>query len=54
MNTTVTITTNPATGIIIKTTVIHHYHYGWLILAVLALALISSGLRSIFWNKNSN
>jgi endoglucanase Acf2 len=54
MNTTVIAATNPATGTITTTTIIHHFHYGWLILAVLAMALICSGLRAIFWNKDSN
>lgn len=56
MNTTVTVTTNPATGVITRTTIIHHvhFHYGWLLLAILAMALICSGLRLIFWNKDSN
>ncbi|MGD1018195.1 MAG: hypothetical protein ABSA12_02635 [Verrucomicrobiia bacterium] len=56
MNTTVIATTNPATGTITTTTIIHHshFHYGWLLLALLATALISSGLRALFWNKDSN
>jgi len=54
MNTTVTVTTNPVTGIITRTTIVHHFHYGWLILTIIAVALICSGLRIIFWNKNSN
>ncbi len=56
MGPTVTSTTNPATGVITTTTILHpnHFHYGWLLLALLALALICSGLRAIFWNKNSN
>lgn len=54
MNTTVTATTNPATGTITQTVVIHHFHYGLLVLAILATALICVGLRAIFWNKNSN
>ncbi len=59
MNPTVISTTNPATGVITTTTIIshspaQHFHYGWLALALLALALICSGLRGIFWHKNSN
>ena len=54
MNTTVIATTNPATGTITTITVIHHYHYGWLILAIVAMALVCAGLRALFWNKNSN
>ena len=56
MGPTVISTTNPATGVITTTTILHpnHFHYGWLLLALLALALICSGLRAIFWNKNSN
>jgi hypothetical protein len=56
MNTTVISTTNPATGIITRTTIIHHhqFHYWLFVLAILAIALICSGLRSIFWSKNSN
>ena len=54
MNTTVIATTNPATGIITQTTIIHHFHYGLLLLAILATALICAGLRAVFWNKNSN
>jgi hypothetical protein len=54
MNTTVITTTNPATGAITTTTVIHHFHYWLFILAILAVALICSGLRALFWNKDSN
>jgi tellurite resistance protein TehA-like permease len=56
MNTTVIATTNPATGTITQTTIIHHFHfhYGWFVLAILATALICSGLRAIFRNKDSN
>jgi len=56
MSPTVISTTNPATGVITTTTIISHshFHYGPLLLALLALALICSGLRGIFWNKNSN
>ncbi len=56
MNTTVIATTNSVTGTITQTIIIHqhHFHYGWLLLALLALALISSGLRALFWNKDSN
>jgi hypothetical protein len=54
MNTTVMTTTNSVTGVITTTTVIHHYHYGWLVLAILAMALVCAGLRAIFWNKDSN
>jgi len=54
MTTTVIATTNPATGTITETTIIHHSHYGWLILAIAAVALISWGLRALFWNKDSN
>jgi len=54
MNTTVLPTTNPAIRTITETTIIHHSHYRWVILAILALALISWGLRAIFWNKYSN
>jgi len=56
MNTTVIIDTNPVTGTITTTTIIHHdnFHYGWLLLALLALALIGSGLRAMFWTKDSN
>jgi hypothetical protein len=56
MGPTVTTATNPATGVITTTTIMHpdHFHYGLLALALLALALICSGLRAIFWNKNSN
>ena len=49
MNTTVITTTNPATGTITQTTIIHHYQFGWLILALIGVALICSGLRAIFW-----
>ncbi|MGO9244517.1 MAG: hypothetical protein ACLPT4_10340 [Verrucomicrobiia bacterium] len=54
MNTTVIATTNPATGTITTTTVIHHFHYWLFILAILAVALVCSGLRALFWNKDSN
>jgi hypothetical protein len=54
MNTTVITTTNPATGTITTTTIIHHFHYWLFILAILAVALICSGLRALFWNKDSN
>jgi hypothetical protein len=56
MNPIVISTTNSTTGIITTTTVIphNHFHYGWLLLAILALALICSGLRGIFWNRDSN
>jgi endoglucanase Acf2 len=56
MNTTVIATTNPATGTITTITIVHqhHFHYGWFVLAVLAVALICSGLRALFWNKDSN
>jgi hypothetical protein len=29
-------------------------NYTWLILALVALALIAAGLRKVFWNNNSN
>jgi hypothetical protein len=56
MNTTVIATTNAATGAITRITIVHqhHFHYGLLILALLAVAMICWGLRLIFWNKNSN
>jgi hypothetical protein len=56
MNPTVVSVTNYATGVITTTTIISHnqFHYGWLLLAFLALVLICSGLRGIFWTKNSN
>jgi hypothetical protein len=31
-----------------------HSDYSWLLLGLLALALIASGLRGLFWKKNSN
>jgi hypothetical protein len=54
MNATVTSITNPAAGTITTVTVIHHYHYGWLVLAILAMAFLCAGLRALFWNKDSN
>jgi len=56
MNPTVISTTNHITGAITTTTIMPHnrFHYSWLFLALLALALICSGLRGIFSNKNSN
>jgi hypothetical protein len=56
MTPTVITTTNSATGVITTTTIISHphFHYGPLLLALVALALIGSGLRAIFWNKSSN
>ena len=54
MNTTVTATTNPVTGAITQTTIIHQFHYGLLLLSILATALICVGLRAIFWDKDSN
>ncbi|HTS17303.1 MAG TPA: hypothetical protein VMP11_07010 [Verrucomicrobiae bacterium] len=54
MNATIITTTNPATGAISRTTVIHHFHVGLFLLAILATALICAGLRMIFWNKDSN
>jgi hypothetical protein len=56
MSPTVITTTNPATGVVTTTTIISqpHFHYRWLFLALLALALICSGLRGIFWDKNSS
>jgi len=54
MYTTVTVATNPATGAITHMTVVHQFHYGLLIMAILATALICVGLRAVFWNKDSN
>jgi len=56
MDTTTISTTNPANGTITTITVIHHhhFHYWWFVLAIIAVALICSGLRMIFWSKDSN
>ncbi|HVM62810.1 MAG TPA: hypothetical protein VMV72_18260 [Verrucomicrobiae bacterium] len=54
MNATVISSTNPVTGTISRTTIIHHFHYGWFLLALLATALICAGLRALFWQKDSN
>ena len=42
--------------VIIRTTAIHsvRFGYGWLLLALLAAALISIGLRKILWTNTSN
>jgi hypothetical protein len=55
MDTTVISTTNPTTGTITTITTIHqhHFHYWWFILGIVAFALICSGLRAIFWSKDS-
>jgi hypothetical protein len=48
--------TNVSDEVIVRTTVLPHdrINYAWLILALLALALIAAGLRTAFWNNNSN
>jgi hypothetical protein len=48
--------TNAATGAITRITVIHHAHFrvGLFLLALLAFALITIGLRMLFWTKDSN
>jgi len=55
MNTTTI--TNAANGDITRITVIHHdyfFEYRWMILAILASALVAWALRKIFWSKDSN
>jgi hypothetical protein len=59
VTTTVTTNTNPDTGaitMITKTAVVSHahFHYGLLLLAIIASALIACGLRMLFWSKDSN
>jgi hypothetical protein len=59
VTTTITTNTNPDTGaitMITRTTVVSHphFHYGLFLLAILASALIACGLRTLFWNKDSN
>jgi hypothetical protein len=48
--------TNVSDEVIVRTTVLPHdqMNYTWLILALVALALIAAGLRKVFWNNNSN
>lgn len=42
--------------VILRTTTLHkeRFGYGWLLMAILAAALISIGLRKIFWTSTSN
>jgi len=59
VTTIVTTNTNADTGaitMITRTTIISHthFHYGLLLLAILASALIACGLRMLFWSKHSN
>jgi hypothetical protein len=57
VTTIVTTNRNADTGaitMITRTTVISHthFHYGLLLLAILASALIACGLRMLFWRKD--
>jgi hypothetical protein len=56
MNATAGTSTDGTNGVIVRTTALHadHFDYSWLLLALLALALIARGLRGVFWNKGSN
>lgn len=42
--------------VIVRTTKMHsdRFEYGWLLLGLLAAALIAVGLRKLFWNRGSN
>jgi hypothetical protein len=50
--------TNGTNGVILRTTVpdSSHLDFSWplLLLALLVLVLIASGLRKVFWDKDSN
>jgi hypothetical protein len=48
--------TNETNGVITRVTVFHNNRmdYRWLIIAVLAFALLAWVLRQVFWNKDSN
>jgi hypothetical protein len=56
MNATAGTTIEGTTGVIVRTTMLHadHFDYSWLLLALLASALIAWGLRKVFWDKDSN
>lgn len=56
MNDVTVVTTRGTNGAIIRTTSFKpdHIDYSWLVLGLLAAALIAGGLRKLFWNPGSN
>ena len=56
MNTVTVVTTNSTNGAIMRTTKFQHERvdYSWLVLALVAAALIAVGLRKVFWIPSSN
>jgi hypothetical protein len=56
MNATAATGIDGTNGVIVRTTVRHfeQFDYGWMLLALLASALIAKALREVFWDKAQN
>ncbi len=56
MSSVTVVTTNSPRGAIVRTTRFQNDHvdFSWLVLALVAVALIAAGLRKLFWSQSSN